>query len=83
MKLWSCLLLICLGLIVGNICPADLSAEQVEQPIQISHMLGQISQEEQNFRIQKVITLGVDGYYEWLRNDNRATGRTASNDNTI
>jgi len=58
---------------------ADLSVEQVEQQIQLSHMLGQISQEEQNYRIQKVRSLGVDGYYEWLQNDTRPAGKTAAN----
>lgn len=77
MKQW-CLVLL-LGLAAFNLNAADLSAEQVEQQIQLSHMLGQISQEEQNFRIQKVRTLGVDGYYEWLQNDTRPVGKTAAN----
>lgn len=77
MKQWSLVLL--LGLAAFNLNAADLSAEQVEQQIQLSHMLGQISQEEQNYRIQKVRTLGVDGYYEWLQNDTRPVGKTAAN----
>lgn len=68
-----------LGLTAINLNAADLSAEQVEQQIQLSHMLGQISQKEQNYRIQKVRTLGVDGYYEWLQNDTRPVGKTATN----
>lgn len=77
MKQWSLALI--LGLAAFNLNAADLSAEQVEQQIQLSHMLGQISQEEQNYRIQKVRTLGVDGYYEWLQNDTRPGGKTAAN----
>lgn len=77
MKQWSLVLL--LGLAAFNLNAADLSAEQVEQQIQLSHMLGQISQEEQNYRIQKVRTLGVDGYYVWLQNDTRPVGKTAAN----
>ena len=77
MKQWSLVLL--LGLAAFNLNAVDLSAEQVEQQIQLSHMLGQISQEEQNYRIQKVRTLGVDGYYEWLQNDTRPVGKTAAN----
>ena len=77
MKQWSLVLL--LGLAASNLNAADLSAEQVEQQIQLSNMLGQISQEEQNYRIQKVRTLGVDGYYEWLQNDTRPVGKTAAN----
>ncbi len=77
MKQWSLVLL--LGLTAFNLNAADLSAEQVEQQIQLSHMLGQISQKEQNYRIQKVRTLGVDGYYEWLQNDTRPVGKTAAN----
>ncbi|NNC68311.1 MAG: hypothetical protein HKN83_09785 [Gammaproteobacteria bacterium] len=77
MKQWSLVLL--LGLTAFNLNAADLSAEQVEQQIQLSHMLGQISQKEQNYRIQKVRTLGVDGYYEWLQNDTRPAGKTAAN----
>ncbi|MDH3608916.1 MAG: hypothetical protein OEQ24_06725 [Gammaproteobacteria bacterium] len=77
MKQWSLVLL--LGLTAFNLNAADLSAEQVEQQIQLSHMLGQISQKEQNYRIQKVRTLGVDGYYEWLQNDTRPVGKTAVN----
>lgn len=78
MKQWSLVLL--LGLAAFNLSAADLSTEQVEQQIQLSHMLGQISQEEQNFRIQKVRALGVDGYYEWLQNDTRPVGKTAANE---
>ena len=77
MKQWSLVLL--LGLAAFSLNAADLTAEQVEQQIQLSHMLGQISQEEQNFRIQKVRSLGVDGYYEWLQNDTRPAGKTAAN----
>lgn len=77
MKQWSLALL--LGLAALSLNAADLSAEQVEQQIQLSHMLGQISQNEQNFRIQKVRSLGVDGYYEWLQNDTRPAGKTAAN----
>lgn len=77
MKQWSLVLL--LGLTAFNLNAADLSAEQVEQQIQLSHMLGQISQKEQNYRIQKVRILGVDGYYEWLQNDTRPVGKTAAN----
>jgi len=77
MKQWSLVLL--LGLAAFNLNAADLSAEQVEQQIQLSHMLGQISQEEQNYRIQKVRNLGVDGYYEWLQNDTRPVGKTVAN----
>jgi len=68
-----------LGLVAFNLNSAELTAEQVEQQIQLSHMLGQISQQEQNYRIQKVRSLGVDGYYEWLQNDTRPAGKTAAN----
>jgi hypothetical protein len=77
MKQWSLILL--LGFAAVSLNAADLTAEQVEQQIQLSHMLGQISQEEQNHRIQKVRSLGVDGYYEWLQNDTRPAGKTVSN----
>jgi hypothetical protein len=77
MKQWSLVLL--LGFAAFSLNAADLTAEQVEQQIQLSHMLGQISQDEQNHRIQKVRSLGVDGYYEWLQNDTRPEGKTASN----
>jgi len=77
MKQWFLVLL--LGLAAFSLNAADLSAETVEQQIKLSHMLGQISQEEQDFRIQKVRTLGVDGYYEWLQNDTRSEGKTAAN----
>ena len=76
MKQWSLVLLFCL--VAFNLNAADLSAEQLEQQIQLSHMLGQISQEEQNYRIQKVRSLGVDGYYEWLQNDTHPEGKTAA-----
>ena len=76
MKRWYLMLLICV--VASSLNAADLTAEQVEQQIQLSHMLGQISQEEQNYRIQKVRSLGVDGYYEWLHNDTRQ-GKTAKN----
>ncbi len=76
MKQWS---LVLLSYIVAfSLNAADLSAEQLEQQIQLSHMLGQISQEEQNYRIQKVRSLGVDGYYEWLQKDTRPEGKTAA-----
>lgn len=75
----QCFLALLLGLAAFTLNAADLSAEQVEQQIQLSHMLGQISQEEQKFRIEKVRTLGVDGYYEWLQNDTRTEGTTAAN----
>ena len=77
MKQWFLVLL--LGLIAVNLNAADLTVEQVEQQIQLSQMLGQISQKEQNYRIQKVRSLGVDGYYEWLQNDARRSGKTAAN----
>lgn len=77
MKQWSLILL--LGIATFNLSAADLSTEQVEQQIQLSHMLGQINQEEQNLRIRKVRRLGVDGYYEWLENENRQAGKTAVN----
>ncbi|MEM7401416.1 MAG: hypothetical protein AAF304_05640 [Pseudomonadota bacterium] len=77
MKQW--VLALFLGFAVISLSAADLTTEQVEQQIQLSHMLGQISQEEQNYRIQKVRTLGVDGYYEWLQNDSRSHGKTAAN----
>ena len=35
--------------------------------------------EKENFRIEKVRALGVDGYYEWLQNDTRTQGKTAAN----
>ena len=75
MKQWSMVLLLFLA--ASGLNAADLSVEQVEQQIQLSHMLGQISQEEQNYRIQKVRSLGVDRYYEWLQNDTRLAGKTA------
>ncbi len=78
MKQWF--LILFLGLLVGYLQAADLSVEQVEQQIQLSHMLGEINQKEQNFRIQKVRTLGVDGYYEWLKNDIRSQDKTVAND---
>ena len=77
MKQWSLALL--LGFSAFSLNAADLTTKQVEQQIQLSHMLGQISQDEQNFRIKKVRSLGVDGYYEWLQNDTRPAGKTASN----
>ena len=77
MKQWFIALFLCL--IALSVSAADLTTEQVEQQIQLSHMLGQISQKEQNYRIQKVRTLGVDGYYEWLQNDTRRNGKTAAN----
>ena len=76
MKQWFIALL--LVMFAFSLSAADLTPEQVEQQIQLSHMLGQISQEEQNFRIQKVRTLGVDGYYEWLQSDTRSHGKTAA-----
>ena len=79
MKQWF--LTLFLGLAALSLGAADLTTEQVEQQIQLSHMLGQISQEEQNYRIQKVRTLGVDGYYEWLQNDTGSHGKTAANGN--
>ena len=77
MKQWPLILL--LGLFAFNLNAADLSAQQVEQQIQLSHMLGQISQEEQNYRIQKVRSLGVDGYYKWLETNTRSNGKTTAN----
>ena len=76
MKQWFFALFLVLAALSAS--AADLTTEQVEQQIQLSHMLGQISQEEQNYRIQKVRTLGVDGYYEWLQNDTRSHGKTAA-----
>ncbi|MEJ2116256.1 MAG: hypothetical protein P8X88_09520 [Gammaproteobacteria bacterium] len=76
MKQWSLMLLS--YIIALSLNAADLSAEQLEQQIQLSHMLGQISQEEQNYRIQKVRSLGVDGYYEWLQKDTNPEGKTAA-----
>lgn len=78
MKQWISALI--LGVAAAGLNAADLTAEQVEQQIQLSHMLGQISQEEQNFRIEKVRSLGVDGYYEWLQSDTRTHGKTAANE---
>lgn len=77
MKQWFSALI--LSMAAASLSAADLTSEQVEQQIQLSHMLGQISQDEQNLRIQKVRTLGVDGYYEWLQNDTRSHGKTAAN----
>ncbi len=77
MKQWLSALI--LGMASVSLSAADLTAEQVEQQIQLSHMLGQISQQEQNLRINKVRALGVDGYYEWLQNDTRSHGKTAAN----
>ena len=76
MKQWPLILLF--GLFVFNLNAADLTPEQLEQQIQLSHMLGQISQKEQNYRIQKVRSLGVDGYYEWLRNHENSQGKAIS-----
>ena len=76
MKQWF--LALFLSLLAFNINASGLSAEQLEQQIQLSHMLGQISLEEQNYRIQKVRTLGVEGYYEWLRNNTRSDGKKVS-----
>ncbi len=64
-----------------NVSAADLSEQQVEQQIHLAQMLGQISKEEQEFRVQKVRTLGVDGYYEWLQNDTRAVDQATANNN--
>jgi len=72
-------LVLLLGLVALSLNAVDLSTEQIEQQIQLSHMLGQISQEEQNYRIQKVRSLGVDDYYEWLQNDTRQAGKIAAN----
>ncbi len=83
MKKRLSLFLICMGLIVvnpiGYLGAAGLTAEQLEQQIQLSHMLGQITLEEQNYRIQKVRTLGVDGYYKWLRSEGASAKTSASN----
>ena len=82
----KCILSICFGIIIaspiGILAASDLTPEQVEQQIQLSHMLGQINQAEQNHRIQKVRTLGVDGYYEWLSKQDTSSGSTASNSGT-
>ncbi len=78
MKLQSCLLLTVLGINAAITNAADLTPEQLEQQIQLSHMLGQISQQEQNYRIQKVRSLGVDGYYKWLQADNRSTEKNST-----
>jgi len=75
----QCFLALLLSFAAFTLNAADLSVEQVEQQIQLSHMLGQISLEEQNFRIEKVRALGVDGYYEWLQNDDRPVDKTAAN----
>ena len=77
MKQWVFGLLFSLS--VGALNAADLTVEQVEQQIQLSHMLGQISVEEQNLRIQLLRTYGVDKYYEWLKNDTRPVSKSASN----
>ena len=76
MKQWSLMLLF--SLIAFNVNAADLTPEQLEQQIQLSHMLGQISQQEQNYRIQKVRSLGVDGYYEWLRDHENSQDKAIS-----
>lgn len=74
-------MLLLTGICTWSVGAADLTAEQVEQQIQLSHMLGEINQEEQNYRIQKVRVLGVDGYYEWLQNNEHTSSRAASNNN--
>ena len=77
MKQWF--LISFLSLFACSLNGSELSAEQLEQQIQLSHMLGQISQEEQNYRIQKVRALGVKGYYEWLRSSTSSGDKTVSN----
>ena len=78
MKFLAYLLLIGTVLCGVNVSAADLSEQQVEQQIQLAQMLGQISKEEQEYRVQKVRTLGVDGYYEWLQNDTRIIDNTTA-----
>lgn len=81
MRSLACFLLICTAACSVNVSAADLSEQQVEQQIHLAQMLGQISKEEQEFRVQKVRTLGVDGYYEWLQNDTRSSDQTTANNN--
>jgi len=81
MKFLAYFLLIATVICGVHVNAADLSEQQVEQQIQLAQMLGQISKEEQEYRVQKVRALGVDGYYEWLQNDTRTVDQTTAGNN--